>query len=236
MKALTGKTCAAILHGSKTARSERSGYQRIRRGIDDGQIQRVSKGLYVLPLGNVRKPYVCRPGESLRLIVKHLRRNCPRTIFQVWEMSRLDEFLAMPFPHQVRFIETPKESEAQVFAYLKAHYPNVLLNPTPDIFRLYRGNEETIVVLRLISEAPAPMDELGSCCLEKLLVDLFSRSISGKILGREQYKGLYEQAFKKYLIDEKKMFRYAARRNAAETIKKFLREETEVKLLTEQNR
>lgn len=81
----------------------------------------------------------------------------------------------------------------------------------------------------LISETPKPV--MGhSVTLEKLLVDLFSKKLTGKLISRSEYPGIYEGAFSRYSIDETKMFRYARRRHLESEIRTFIKEETNVEL------
>ena len=70
----------------------------------------------------------------------------------------------------------------------------------------------------------------NSKCMEKLLVDLYSKKLSGKLISRSEYQGIYEEAFSRYNIDEMKMFRYARRRHLEAEIDTFLREKTNVVL------
>lgn len=69
---------------------------------------------------------------------------------------------------------------------------------------------------------------------EKLLVDLFSRKLTGHLIERAEYPAVYEEAFSKYLIDQKKMFRYARRRGVEEEMKELIRTSTNIKLITKE--
>lgn len=66
-----------------------------------------------------------------------------------------------------------------------------------------------LVIQRLLSETSKPEADMRGCVLEKLLVDLFSNKLTGQLIERAEYAGIYEEAFRKYYVDEKKMFRYA---------------------------
>lgn len=63
-----------------------------------------------------------------------------------------------------------------------------------------RGKDDTVVVQKLISEAPKPITG-HSAPLEKLLVDLFSKKLTGKLISRSEYQRIYEDAFSKYRVD-----------------------------------
>ena len=53
------------------------------------------------------------------------------------------------------------------------------------------------------------------------------------MFSESEYPTIYETAFKNFLVDESQMFRYAKRRKVDEKIKKFIQEETNVKLRLE---
>ncbi len=66
--------------------------------------------------------------------------------------------------------------------------------------------------------------------LEKILVDLFGRGLSGSIISRPEYQAVYEDSFKKYAINQPKMFRYARRRGIETKIVAFIQDKTNIKL------
>ena len=69
--------------------------------------------------------------------------------------------------------------------------------------------------------------------LEKLLVDLFSRKLTGQLIERDEYRQIYTDAFDKYVINESALFRYAGRRHLEREIRKFIAEETNIELRSE---
>ena len=85
----------------------------------------------------------------------------------------------------------------------------------------------------MLTEAPKVQADIKGCSLEKLLVDLFSNKLTGQLVERAEYLGIYEEAFRKYYIDEKKLFRYARRRNLEKEIRGFIEKETNIQLFTE---
>lgn len=108
-------------------------------------------------------------------------------------------------------------------------FPYVLFCPSEEMYHKQKGNDNTIVVQKLISEAPKPA--VGhSAPLEKILVDLFSKKLTGKLIVRSEYPEIYEQAFERYYINETKMLRYARRRSLDEKLTTFLKESTNVNL------
>ena len=64
-----------------------------------------------------------------------------------------------------------------------------------------------------------------------MIVDLFSRKLSGQLIPREEYEKIIEEAFSRYAINEKSMFRYARRRNLEKEVREFISEETLIHLM-----
>ncbi len=130
------------------------------------------------------------------------------------------------------FIEVERMLEEPIFNMLSESYLRVLLCPAQETFYTY-FQENMIVVQRLLTEAPKPIQQTKSCCLEKILVDLFSNKLTGQLIQGAEYPMVFEETFRKFYIDEKKMMRYARRRNLEVKIKKFIEEETDIKLYME---
>ena len=59
------------------------------------------------------------------------------------------------------------------------------------------------------------------------MVDIFAESIIRYLFSPSEYPLIVETAMERYLIDEKKMMRYARRRNAAEKLKNYMKSKGE---------
>lgn len=193
-------------------------------------ITNVGKGVYVqLPEGGAKKIYSFNHLEEYLVIEKMIMQEYPLVTFQMWELNQINEFVNHLFGKNTIFVEVENMLEAPVFNMLHDKFPDVLYCPSTDMYYKHKGNDNTIVVQRLISESPKPM-EGHSSPLEKLLVDLFSNKFTGRLISRGEYKAIYEDSFSRYDIDEIKMFRYARRRHLEDKIRRFLQEETGVRL------
>lgn len=194
------------------------------------KIASVGKGVYICSLDERDKQaYDYKHSEAYLNIEKAIVKEYPLVYFQMWEMYQMNEFVNHQFGKNTVFVEVENMLESSVFNMLHDKFTDVLYCPSTDMYYRQRGNDNTIVVQKLISEAPKPTEQHSSS-LEKLLVDLFSNKFTGRLIGRSEYRAIYEDAFSRYDIDEIKMFRYARRRNLEDKIKKFLKEETEVNL------
>ncbi len=194
------------------------------------KIASVGRGVYIRVTEESRKrEYTFDHLEAYLEIEQAVKREFPLVEFQMWEMYQMNEFVNHLFGKNTIFVEVENMCEAPVFEMLHERFSDVLFSPSKDIYYRQRGNDNTVVVQKLVSEAPKPVTG-HSAPLEKLLVDLFSKKLTGKLISRSEYQGIYEEAFSRFHIDEIKMFRYARRRHLESEIKTFLREKTSVKL------
>lgn len=208
-------------------------YWQLRTLQEKGIIYKHGRGLYTV-CDNTKKKYTYDYSHSSTLneIVSLIENEFPLVDFQVWEFVQLNEFVNHLIAKNVFFIEVENMLEGAIFNMLSEHYTKVLFCPKEDTFYTY-FQQDMIVIQKLVSEAPKPLQGTKYCCLEKLLVDLFSSKLTGQLIQRAEYPLIYEEAFNKYYIDEKKLFRYARRRNLDIKIKDFIKNETFIHLHTE---
>ena len=199
-------------------------YSILKRKCDSGEISRTSRGHFVK---SSRKSYSYQLTDTARDIVAMIRENYPLVDFQIWELYQMNEFVNHLLAKNTIFVEVENMLDESIFNLLFDHYPHVLFNPDIEEYYKYAG-DETIVVCKLISEAPPTFGTYQQASLEKLLVDLFGRGISGSILSRSEYRAIYEDSFQRYNINQAKLFRYARRRGVDKTIRDFIHEETRI--------
>ncbi len=199
-------------------------YSILKKKCDSGEISRMSRGHFVK---SSRKSYSYELTDTARGIAAMIQENYPLVDFQIWELYQMNEFVNHLLAKNTVFVEVETVLDESIFNLLFDHYSHVLLNPDIEEYYKYAG-DETIVVRKLISEAPAPFGSYRQASLEKLLVDLFGRGISGSILSRSEYRAIYEESFQKYNINQAKLFRYARRRGVEKTIRDFISEETHI--------
>lgn len=180
-----------------------------------------------------KKMYTYGHSAEYLSVEKSIIKKYPLVEFQMWELIQLNEFVNHQIAKNLLIVEVENMLTDTVFDMLHDEFPHVLFCPTLDFYYRHKGNEDTIVVLKLISEAPKPI-EAHSCVLEKLLVDLYVKKFTGNLIERSEYKTIFEDSFEKYQIDESKLFRYARRRNIEKDIKTFICEQTDIVLATVQ--
>ena len=213
--------------------SERTIYWQLSKLQDMGVLKKIGQNTFLV-MGSEKKKSTYSYGYSKEMqdIVNRIKEEYPLVDFQVWEFVQLNEFVNHQIGKNVFFIEVEHYLEESVFNRLKEYCTKILLCPKEDMFYSY-FEENMVVIQRLLSEAPKPADEMKGCSLEKLLVDLFSNKLTGQLVERAEYPGIFEEAFRKYYIDEKKLFRYARRRSIEKEIRDFIEKETSIQLFTE---
>ncbi len=162
---------------------------------------------------------------------KEITKTYPLVNYQMWELIQMNDFVNHQISKNVIFIDVEAMLVDSVYELLREKYPYAMIQPTYDTFYKQRAPETDIVVQKLISEAPAP-DSDHSCVIEKLLVDLLSKKLSGSLIERSEYPRIYEDVFRKYNIDETRMFRYAKRRHLYDSLISFIKEKTDIQLMT----
>lgn len=224
---------AHAVHQINPKYSERTIYWQLAKLQDRGVLKKVGRNSFlVVDAVKKKSEYIYAYSMELQDIVDKIKHEYPLVDYQVWEFVQLNEFANHQIGKNVFFVEVEHRLEESVFNMLNAYCSRILLCPKEDMFYTY-FEENMVVIQRLLSESPKPVADTKGCSLEKLLVDLFSSKLTGQLVERAEYAGIYEEAFRKYYIDEKKMFRYARRRNLEKEIKEFIEKETNIQLLTE---
>lgn len=202
---------------------------RFQRLLKDGCIARIGRNTYIVPNQHVQQ-YHYAYSELSNKVADLIIQEHPKLAFSVFELVQLNEFVNHQLAHNVVFISVESKLGSFVFETLREAYPGrVLINVKPDMFHQY-WSSDMIVIGKLTTEAPKGIDKSWHTRLEKLLVDLIADPLLTGSISEGELPGIYEEAFKRYVIDESQMFRYAKRRTAEQRLKRYLDEKTSVKL------
>lgn len=201
-------------------------YRILNSMCNEGYISRVSRGHYT---SSIKEKYTYELSSSMEDIIFYIQKEYPLVDYQVWELYQLNEFVNHQISKNTIFVEVEPMLCESVFNLLFKKYRYVLYNPTIDEYYKYMG-EDTIVVRKLISEAPIADSKGKQAILEKILVDLFEKGLLGNMIERAEYPNILEAAFDRYNINQSKLFRYARRRGLEKSIKQFINRYTNVKL------
>ncbi len=198
-----------------------------------GKLTTVGTGKYyrVSQDAPVKKQYSYPHTPEYLNLRKEITEVYPLVNFQMWELLQMNDFVNHQIAKNVIIIEVEAMLVDTVYELLHEKYPYAMIQPTSDTFYKQRAPQTDIVVQKLISEAPSP-DANHSCVIEKLLVDLQSKKLSGSLIERSEYPRIYEDIFRKYNIDETRMFRYAKRRNLYDSLLSFVKTKTDIQLKT----
>ena len=79
-----------------------------------------------------------------------------------------------------------------------------------------------IIVTEMVSEAPLRVSEPHAITLEKMLVDMLAEKLILASYSKAEYPDVIEQAESRFLLDKKRMLRYAKRRNRYKEIYNYL--------------
>lgn len=172
--------------------------------------------------------------EDTRKIIDEISKKYPYVKFQVWELRSLNEFVNHLIAKNSIYIDVENDGCEFVYGFLKEKYnKRLLLKPDKKELMYYLSNND-IIINKLVSEVPQNNEDIHVATLEKIIVDIFVDKIFESTVSKEDYKNLLERAFSKYLINQRKLFRYARRRNKEKELKDFINEKTNIELAEEE--
>lgn len=211
--------------------SDAAFYKRIEELVRQGEFVRVGKDVYHIPRSKVTA-YEHTYSELAEEIANKMSVQYPYLSYSIFELVQLNDFVNHQIAHNVIYLSVEAEAIDFVFDTLKEDYPGkVLINPSVEIYHQY-WSDNMIVIEKLTTEAPKGQKVSWHTRLEKMLVDLLSDPLILASVGESEYATIYQDAFTRYIVDEKRLFRYANRRKVDKKILKFIKEETEIKLYT----
>lgn len=199
--------------------------------IGVSKIEHVGRNKYRKVTNAVDKArYESKYSEIAEQIVYIMQREFPLIEYRVWELSWLNEFVNQKFGCNYIFLEVEKDGCEFVFERIMSDFEGkVLLKPDRDQILRY-GHNDSIIIDRLISEAPKGNKDPYNLSMEKLIVDLFANKRLKEMIAPGDYQETLESIFTLYEVDQVKMFRYARRRNKEIELRDFLQSRTNVEV------
>ena len=200
---------------------------------EKGILSSVGAGKYYVTSAHeaTKKMYIYPHSPEFFDLETQITDRFPLLKFQMWELIQMNDFVNHQIAKNVIFIETENMMVNSVYEDLHTKHPYAMIEPDTALFYKLRGPDTDIVVQKLPSEAPAPLIN-HSCTLEKIVVDILSKKLTGQLIERSEYPAIYEGIFNKFHIDETRMFRYARRRNLYNALRSFIFEQTNIQLKT----
>lgn len=156
-------------------------------------------------------------------IHQSISKTYPLITYQIWDLTVLNQFVYHLFGHNCIFVEVESNLEETIFEFLSRNGYHVLLSPNDDDFYHY-AKDNTVIVRKLISQAPENLLDRRKIALERLLVDIVTDKLLQSIISRSEIPDIYQECLAHCNINLKKVMRYASRRNAKERINKIIEE------------
>ncbi len=189
-------------------------------------------GFFEIILKDRKEIFKYNISSESKKIADFITENYPLVNFYIWDFTVFNEFVNHMIGHNHIFLEIEKDGCGFVYDSLKENFPNVILFQ-PDAKEIERYSvDNDIYIQKAISEAPAGIDNKYELSLEKLIVDMFANKTLQQLISKGDYPQALEEMFSKYQISERKLFRYATRRNKKEEIIKFIKEKTNIEIQT----
>ena len=180
----------------------------IKKLMKEKQIIRISRNKYCVYNESLEKKYEPIMSESAKKIAGFINENYPLVNYCILETCHLNEFLNHQIGNNIIIVEVENMFENIVYTELKNNFHcNTLLKPTTKELMYYQG-DETIIVMRLVSEAPINKKDIAINTIEKLYVDLTANKVLKKIITDSEYKTIYEIIGTKYILDVRRLMRY----------------------------
>ena len=186
-----------------------------------GVLSRVGRGKFTLGEGRIFIPDIT---TKIKVLYNKLQKQFPYLQICIWNTSILNELMLHQPGRFYTLIEVEKDSMEPVFYFLKEKNKNIFLDPSADILSRYAsGEQETIIVKSLVSEAPMQnVQGVKTVSIEKILVDIFTDEILFAAQQGGEMQTIFKGAFEKYTIHESRMLRYANRKRKKEVLDKYL--------------
>lgn len=185
-----------------------------------GELVRVGQGEYAISL---KQTFSYKPSKLAKKIYQELKSALPFTDFCVYDGSILSSIQHHLSINHAIYVETNRDAVEIVFACLKEQYKDVYRQPNATMMYDYIDLRETCIIVKpLITESPLMVvDDIKVPTLEKLLVDTQKDADFDYLRGVES-SNMYQLAFDQYIINIKRLKRYAKRRNIGKEIDELI--------------
>ena len=187
----------------------------------NGKLRRVGRGIYTIQSADT---FVVKASAKARSLYRSLSGQYPFADFCVYSANVITPLLHDMMPNNTIYVETNRDIVQSVFDMLLPKYKGrIFLVPTKEIATTYIDfSKENIIVKALVTEAPLSHDgKIPVPTLEKLLVDTRIDADFYYLHGYENLEML-RTAITHYDVNRNRLFRYADRRNAKDSIQKDL--------------
>jgi hypothetical protein len=143
----------------------------------------------------------------------------------MWDIQMLNDIGETNVNRHWTFLSTNKEELEPLFENMLDFSKQTFLQPDKEVISRYvMAHNEAVIITPLVSETPLyKSGEYITPTIEGLLVNVWLEHESYLQPIGFDIKTLYEQAFKKYSVNQSKLLRYAARRDKRNEINEFIK-------------
>lgn len=201
-----------------------------------GLITPIGSGLYGIsnPFSHyLKKTFTPQLSADVEEINAILKNRFPYTPYLIWETKVIYQFMTHQ-PGQNRIIlDIDRSAIESVFNFLRDEYTsNLFIEPNRTTLEHYSNNSEhLILLLGLTSQSPRlKVNGLPTAKIEKILVDVFADDNSFMIFHGRELANIFTNAFSKYWVNPKTLFRYAGRRQVTDSLTTFISTKTDIDL------
>lgn len=189
----------------------------------ENKVMRIGNGKYMFFTDKQVFKFI--PTQGLEKLYRELKGALPYTDFCIYDGS-----IFIPFQHHVSvnhaiYVETNRDVVDTVFARLKDSQTFVYKQPSSAFMYDYVNLQKQCVIVKpFVTESP--INEVNGVIvptLEKLLVDIQKDDDFDYMRGTET-SYIYQTAFDQYAVNVPKLFRYAKRRGAYESIHSLIKQ------------
>jgi len=199
-------------------------YVLLNRLVESGKLVKVGRGLYSLS-DKIKPLYIYIPSDAENEMSSALKRKFPFVNCCVWKANAITPFMQHIPSMSFVLVDVERIAMEAVFQHLQGQYSGsmILLNPSQSDCDRYLNMDNIIVVRPLIAEAPlSTYQGTNTPCIEKILVDIVADKEFDYAGGAELYH-IYNNVFESVAVNQKKLLRYASRRNRKERIEQILK-------------
>ena len=196
----------------------------LNRLVENGKIVKVGRSLFSLS-NKIKPSYVYIPSDSESEMSLAIKKKFPFVTCCVWKANAITPFMQHIPSMSFVLVDVERIAMDAVFQHLQGLYPEsmILLNPSQSECDRYLNMDNVIVVRPLIAEAPlSSYQGISTPSIEKIMVDIVSDKMFDYAGGAELYH-IYNNVFESVDVNQKKLLRYASRRNRKERIEQILK-------------
>lgn len=159
--------------------------------------------------------------DNAKSVIHDMEQKYPGLSFVVFESVLLNEFLNHQIAQNTIYIQVEKDVSTYIFDSLQQEHPgNILYKPNAKDFERY-WTPGCTVILELVSQSPLSAEYPHEITIEKLLVDILADKSIAATFSPSELPFIFENVMESYLIDKRRMNRYASRRAKTKEIEKY---------------